>query len=96
MVYGFLWSEKEGIMRSRPTWTRYGNGIVMMHRPPAQYRREEEKTGAVQVPIFSDLPPEPAVDEGEGEPRRPALIAGRGKQGWQGWGHGKDGVRLPS
>ena len=58
-------------MRSRPTWTRYGNAIVMMKRATTQHRREGEKPGISQAdpcsPIFSDLPPEPTGDEGEAD-----------------------------
>lgn len=72
-------------MRSRPTWTRYGNAIVMMQRATAQQRREGKKQSPLQAtpysPIFSDLPPEPAVEEGEGDLHGwPARFRGAGQR----------------
>lgn len=54
-------------MKTRPTWTRYGNAIVMMKRAVGQQRREGEKPDRSQAnpcsPTYSDQPPEPNSEE---------------------------------
>ena len=71
-------------MKSRPTWTRYGNAIVMMKRATTQYRREGEQADpgldTPWSPIYSDLPPEPGSDEGDSELiKRPLLVVRAGR-----------------